>query len=97
MAPWPYKTLITLISNSKFETRGLCLSFFIECALCWLAGWCMAGLGVMLLHHGSATVAISLAGMSPASSSCSLGWYSSSSAAACLNIVVFSSPVQFLD
>jgi hypothetical protein len=51
MAPWPYKTLITLISNSKFEMRGLRLSFFIECALCWLAGWCMASLGAMLLHH----------------------------------------------
>jgi hypothetical protein len=31
--------------------RGLCLSFFIECMLSWLAGWCMAGLGEMLLHH----------------------------------------------
>jgi hypothetical protein len=46
------QTLITLISNSKFETRGLRLSFFIECALVlWLAGWRMAGLGAMLLHH----------------------------------------------
>jgi hypothetical protein len=38
LALQPYKHLIQ-ISNSKFEMRGLRLSFFIECVLAgWLAG-----------------------------------------------------------
>jgi hypothetical protein len=44
-------SLNTLTSNSKFESERVVPLSSIECMLDELAGWHVAGLGVMLLHQ----------------------------------------------